>query len=90
MEEVETEHGVLPDCYDETKNWRRVIQCVPGFNWRARKGYIQHNRMGQESRCSGEPSRRRLHYGEEALQKIWRILPAKEVSKGGKKTKTVV
>ena len=35
------------------------IQCVPVFNWRARKGYIQHNRMGRESRCSGETDRRR-------------------------------
>ena len=55
------------------------------FYWRARKGYIQHNRMEQESRYSGEPNRRRRHYGEEALQRIRRILPAKGESSGGKK-----
>ena len=85
MEEIETEHGVLPDCYDERKDWRGEIQCVSVFNWRLRKVYIQHNRIGQESICSGEPNRRRWRYGEEALQKIWRMLPAKEDSRSGKK-----
>ena len=41
--------------------------------------------MEQESRYSGEPNRRRRHYGEEALQRIRRILPAKGESSGGKK-----
>ena len=85
MEEVETKHGVLPDCYDERKGWRREIKCFPVFNWRERKGYIRYNRMGQESRSSEEPNRRRWHYGGEDLQKIWRILPVKDKSSGGKK-----
>ena len=31
MEEVKTEHGVLPDCYDKRKDWRKERQCVPVF-----------------------------------------------------------
>ena len=85
MEEVGTEHGVLPDCYNERKDWRREIQCVPVFNWRARdRDILSTIEWGKKINAQGNQTEK-VALQWRSYQKIWRILPAKEEFSVGKK-----